>query len=826
MKNNFKPAQALCFFGKGLFLFPNKTGGRFLAVFVVFCGLLLSAEKSRAQKTNSVSGKVTDATDGTAVPGATVLIYAKASEQSLASALSDENGVFRLNGMEPGIYRLRVSYVGYAPFLLNDVALNKDEPEKRVGTIKMSPDQNNLAEVTVTAEKPTLEFGADMITYNVGNSVLAEGSTATDILKNVPMVEVDIDGNASISGKRSTRIFIDGKPSDYMSSNIADLLNVLPSDAIEKIEVMTNPPVKYSGDGEGVINIVLKKGFKIGFTGNVGVTAGLQGNMNTNANASYKAKTWSMNGGLAYRENLGRRLGTVFRENFFPDTTFYYDQHNTSRTWSNGGNARVGFDWDITPAQNLRISSNYNMGGGNTRSQNDFGYLNEARVQTRLRNQMNESASNSSNFVASADYSIEDKTSGEKFSAGLNVNTNDNDADRTFERRFAYPANLSPSLQQNSNATANNGINATADYDRPVRDKKDRLELGAQYNFRKNNNDLQVENFDFAGNRYLINPRLTNQFLYRENILAAYASYNFRENGWSVKTGVRSELTNVKFDLSGGDQYNVRPYLSVFPNLSVNRFFRKRYNIGATYSVRINRPRENTLNPQIDNSDSLNITYGNPLLVPAYTHQTDVSFGMFGQKWSFTPRIAYSTARGVIERYRQVRSNGISESTYQNIGMNNNFSLILVGNYRPTKTISTNGHFSLINSDYVSALNQSLNRNGLSLRGSLGFSMQLPFKTAFEGNLNYANNVNAQGRARGSVTSSFAARKVFMKNRLHARIWVSDPFGQRSNEFFNEGLNFRSQSFSESNTNNITFSLGYRFTRVAKQPSIPPPAVK
>lgn len=135
-----------------------------------------------------------------------------------------------------------------------------------MGTLKLSSEQNNLSEVTITAEKPVIEFAADMITYNVDKSILAEGSTATDILKNVPMVQVDIDGKATIAGKRSTRIFIDGKPSDYMTSNIADLLNVLPSDAIEKIEVMTNPPARYSGDGEGIINIVMKKGLQLALT--------------------------------------------------------------------------------------------------------------------------------------------------------------------------------------------------------------------------------------------------------------------------------------------------------------------------------------------------------------------------------------------------------------------------------------------------------------------------------------------------------------------------------------------------------------------------------
>ncbi|RZJ67539.1 MAG: TonB-dependent receptor, partial [Flavobacterium sp.] len=285
--------------------------------------------------------------------------------------------------------------------------------------------------------------------------------------------------------------------------------------------------------------------------------------------------------------------------------------------------------------------------------------------------------------------------------------------------------------------------------------------------------------------------------------------------------------TNVNFDLSTGQQYNVNPYLSLFPNVSINRFFKKRYNLGATYSVRINRPRENALNPQINNADSLNISYGNPNLDPNYTHQMDVSFGAFGQKWSFTPRISYSVSSGVIERYRIVNPNGISESTFDNVGSNTRIALWLNGNFRPTNKITANGSFNIVQGSYSSTLNSSLNRDGLSYGATLGLSMQLPYKTAFESNINYNNNITAQGRNKGSIISSFGARKSFFKNTWSVRISTSDPFGRRNNNSVSQGLNFVSQNFSNNNSSNLNLSLNYRFTKIkSTKPTIPPPPVK
>ncbi len=771
-----------------------------------------------------IRGKVVEEVGALPIPFAIVSVFEATSEQPLFTTQTDENGYFKFINLKIGTYKVKISYLGFASLFINEIVITDKDFDKNLGNLKMSSEQSNLNEVVISAQKPLVEFGADVITYNVGSSVLAEGSTATDVLKNVPMVQVDIDGNATISGKRSTRVFIDGKPSEYMTSNIADLLNVLPSDAIDKIEVMTNPPSRYSGDGEGILNIVMKKGYKVGFNGNVGINAGLQGNYNTNANASYRGKNYNILGSGAYRQNIGKANSESYRTNFFPDTTFYLNQFNQSRSEGNGGNFRLGFDWDITPKQSLRLSSNYNVNKSNSVSGNDFQYLNEAQIATRLRNQANLADANGDNFVFNADYSLQTDSVGGKLTMGITANANKYNDSRTYNRFYTFPTNLNPSLQQNSSEIGNEGITFNLDYDKPVFKKRDQLEFGLAYNYRNNDNDLLVENYNYKSAIYITNQALSNKFFYNENILSSYASYNYRKNGWGLKGGLRTEYTNVNFDLSTGVKYNVKPYISLFPNISINRFFKKRYNFGATYSVRINRPRENFLNPQVNNADTLNISYGNPELDPSYTHQMDFSFGAFGQKWSFTPRVTFSTSNGVIERYRIVNPNGISENTFNNVGTNNRLALMLIGNFRPTSKIVANGNLTLIQSKYISNLNSALNRDGLSFTAAFGFSMQLPLKTAFESNLNYANLISAQGRNRGSISSSFGARKSFFKNTWTARISTSDPFGRKNNNSNSSGTNFFAQSYSTNNSSNVNLAITYRFTKVkVKKVVIPPP---
>ncbi|MES2456594.1 MAG: TonB-dependent receptor [Bacteroidota bacterium] len=789
---------------------------------ILYIAFMTCSVHAFAQDKGVISGKVIEQVGALPIPAAVISVYVSGAQQPVTTLRTDEDGLFKITALKYGSYSIKVSYIGFTPLIVNEIILDEKDAEKRLGSLKLAADQTILNEVTVTAEKPLVQFAADMMTYNVEKSIMAEGSTAADILKTVPMVEVDLDGNATISGKRNTRIFIDGKPSDYMTSNIADLLSVLPSDAIEKIEVMTNPPAKYSGDGEGIINIVMKKNFKIGLGGNAGATVGLQGNTNINSNASYKGKTYSVNGGASYRYSIRKNTNLNNRDNFFADTSFYYNNLNDNRNTGDGGNYRANFDWKIDKVQNLRISTNFNNNG----NQNNIGaynhYLDEDYVERNLRNQITNGDIKSHNLVFDTDYELNVDTNGGRLSAGLTYSDNAENNQRIQNRTF-IPATRNPQLQENYNGVTNNGLTFKLDFDKPVFKKRDNIEAGLSYNYRNNDNDQHIQNFDYDTQLYVVNEKLSNQFMYKEDIFAAYTAYNFRGKKWGAKAGLRAEVTAVKFDLSSGENYNIDPYLNLFPSVSVNKNFKQRYNLMASYSVRVNRPRENSLNPQVNNNDPLNINYGNPDLLPELTQQMDMAFNVYGQRWSFTPRLAYSKRRAVIERYKSVFDTGVAETTYDNVASNSEFGLFLNGNYRPYKTIATNANISFSQSTYQSILNQSMSRTGKNLRGSFGMSMELPFKTAFEGNINYYNNISAQGRNKGSITTWMGARKVFFKNKLNARVSITDPFGRASNFSSSEGINFRSENYYTSNSSNVTLSLNYRFARISKTKPIPPP---
>lgn len=796
----------------------------FTPILIALLFISFLAKSQNAEK-GSIRGKVVEEIGGLPIPYAVVAVTAASAELPTATFQTDELGAFKFQNLKEGIYKIKISFVGFSNYTINDIYISPTDFEKNLGTIKLAQSQNSLSEVVITGEKPLIETDGDMITYNVSSSIHAEGSSAVDILKDVPMVEVDIDGKPSISGMRSTRVFINGKPSDYMTSNIADLLNVLPSDAVEKIEVMTNPPAKYSADGEGIINIVLRKDFKVGFNGGVGLSAGLQGNKSANTNASYKGKNYSVNGGGSIRSNKSKNYNENFRTNVFPDTTYYYNQYNDGEGENGGANFRLGMDWDITKKQNLKASTSYSNNQNESLTSNDFYYITEELNEKRLRKQLSSSDVKNNTFVFNADYRYKIDTSGNSLNMGLTFNTNGNHAFRNYDRKYAFPK-LSPSLQQNNNDIANDGLNFNVDYEKLMPNKRDRLEVGLAIGVRENKNDLLVENYSFKTAVFNKNAKLSSDFVYHEKIYAAYASYSYRNKGWTVRGAVRGEYTNVDFDLSNSQSYVVNPYFSMFPSLSVSKYIKKKYSVGLSYGMRVNRPRENTLNPQINDADTLNISYGNPNLTPSYTHQLAINLGMYGNQWSFNPRITYSRAIGVIERYRFVSANGISESTFDNVGSNYYISYILIGNYRPTKKTSFNGNFTLIQSNYLSSINQSLSRGGLSVRSRLGGSLQVTKRAAAEGSLNYANNLVAQGRNRSSINSSIGFRQNFLKNKLSMRVTANDPFRGKHAFSSNEGNNFFAESSSEYNTNNFTFNINYRFSRIKVDKVKVPPAPK
>lgn len=260
-------------------------------LFAVFFLILFIAITAKAQsKLGGLKGKVVDEQTKETIPFINISLYKATDSLNKFDYQTDVNGVFNIEKLPLGLYSIKFSFVGYQSKSIKNILLDENRFAINLGDVTLLTDQQMLNEVVVEYKRPIIEMMDDKIVYNVDQSIFSEGSVATDILKNVPLVTVDMDGKATIAGKRNTRIFIDGKPSDYSANSIGELLSILPSDALESVEVITDPSSKFDSDGDGIINIVMKKGKKVGLSGNLSSRVGTLGNHNTGAFISKKIK--------------------------------------------------------------------------------------------------------------------------------------------------------------------------------------------------------------------------------------------------------------------------------------------------------------------------------------------------------------------------------------------------------------------------------------------------------------------------------------------------------------------------------------------------------
>jgi outer membrane receptor protein involved in Fe transport len=785
--------------------------------------LILSASISVFSQTfGSVNGKVLDLKNKEAIPFVNISLFNNADSLHPKSFQTDAYGVFSIKNLPLSIYKIQFSFIGYQTKVISKITLENSKSVINLGDVFLNNDSKMLNEVLIEYKKPIVEIQDDKIVYNVGQSISAEGSVATDILKNVPMVTVDIDGKATIAGKRNTRIFIDGKPSDYSASSIGDLLSILPSDAIESIEVITDPSSKFDADGDGIINIVLKKGIKVGLSGNVSSRVGTQGNHNTGAFLSTKQTKYTFSANAGYNHAVRLYDASSNRSNFFADTTFYNKQSNNSRRRSDGFNTRLGGSYQIDSAQNLKFSFRGGFNNALSISNADNLYLNEQSIEQTLRTQSNKTGGNNFDYVIDADYNLNGKNQ-TKYTLGTNFSKNSSNSNRDYSRSVFNPDGTprsNPSLQLNDNKSLGHNLDLNFDYDKGFSFLNTELEAGLKTSFNRSDESQAVQSYDYNLQDYIFNPSLTNAFNFHQDVYAGYASARFRLQKWSLRFGNRVEFTQVSFIQESNPNVKINPYLSLFPSFALNRSLNNKYSIGVNYSRRVSRPRQSDLNPIIDDSDPQNLKYGNPDLIPSYTDQYELNFNVFSKDWSVSPRVSYSSSNKIIERVKTVSSDGSSITTYQNLANSSALNFNVFGNYRPSKNKTFNAGFTLSKINYTSSVNKKYNRNGINIRSNVGINYSFKKNLTFEANLNYIKNTAAQGVSRGSIETQFGFKQNFFKNKMGFRFTAVDPFTQRNTTTILEGPNFYQESYSVRKTRNFLVSLSYRFTKLQKAGSL------
>jgi len=632
-----------------------------------------------------ISGKIIDEMTNSPVSYATISLKSAGSDKIINGTLSEDDGSFKFTDIKDGKYDLEVSFLGYEAKQIAAVELTLKDPDYSIGDISLVQDNVVLDEVEIREKRSLIENKVDKIVFNAEDDSSIAGGDATEVLRKVPMLSVDLDGNVSLRGSQQVQILINGKPSGMFSSNAADALKMFPADQIKKVEVITSPGAKYDGEGTGgIINIITKKENVEGIAGTVNASVGTrQNNGNINLNIGKGRFGFSTNAGLYY--SLPNDANNSFSRTLIPSNSVIFNRAgvtNQSRVGF-GGSASAFYDFNAYNSLNTSINLRgfrFNRDG----TGDWFLFVNSDQV---LFDNISTGNTVNSGFDWNTDYTKKfadnDKRelvfavqvsggvqSEDNLVRDLNVNTspitfgpfiNTNEFTLRDERIFNDPDNLE--------------ITGQIDYVHPM-GKSNKLEVGVKSIVRHIDSASNYFQFNETTNEYdNLDLRQSNQFLYDQDVYSAYASYNFYIGKMNAVIGARYEHTEIAGDGDISEQIFNEGYDNLLPNVAISKTLSNFRTLKLAYSERIQRPSLRFINPFINTSDFSNISFGNPTLQPELTKQLELGYNTNFVGVSIFGTVYYKRTTDLIESIVTENAFNQSVTEFQNVGRNNSLGV-------------------------------------------------------------------------------------------------------------------------------------------------------
>lgn len=795
--------------------------------------LLFGAGIVYSQELYEVTGTVKDGENRTPLKSASVQILRNDSSL-VGGELTDAQGKFSVKNLRKGNYLVKVTFLGYKPYVSSIIELAGDAKKKDLGVINLSASDVKTGEVNVTAERPTIEYKLDKKIVNVDKNIVASGGTAIDVLRTTPTVTVDIDNNITIRGQQNPTVLIDGKPSASGGTNI---LEQLPASIIENIEIITNPSSKYEASGTtAIINVITKRNRASGLNGMVSVNAGTNDKYNATANLNYRIGIFNFFTNADYRINGRQATGDSYREMYRYDPssssiiTDFLDQETSRRMQFNMQNYSFGFDLMLSPKDRITLSYNGRIWEFNRREKNDyFGY----RESTAIRSDSSfssafaktESANYNNDFNFS--YRKSFKTPGEELTFDATASQNHGASDMLLNNVDYFDAGAMDPFQKTRGSAKHNILNFQTDYALPI-GPDNRFETGARAVLNDMNSYFRGDFWQDTSSNWLRDPLSVNNFDFKEWVYAAYVNYGDKLDFLSYQVGLRAEYTDRETSQKQDNQNNKKSYLSLFPTLHLSAKIDEFRQLMLSYTRRIRRPDQRVVNPFKDYSDPNNIQYGNPELNPEFINSFELGLENNWKITTFTTSLFYRRNTDVIMRYRKpVEQVGIIENTFENIAEMDSYGFEAAFTNDFTKAIKFNADFSFYRSELNGApqeTNVSANNYGWSTRGMLIMNFTKDFSVQLSADYD-SPNIQPQGKYYGDVGSSLGIRKDFFDGLLTASIRVDDLLDSRRHKFESDTRNsaiinqrFYTITEMKPRSRNIFFGLTWKINAENRTP--------
>ena len=794
--------------------------------FIIFFLLCLCAYTGWAQ--GIVKGKILDRQKSEPLGFVNIKVTEQGSDKFVGGGITDAGGNFNVSGLKDGKYTLSLTFMGYKD-VIRQFEITPAKREVQFKLLYMAEDAKQLNEVTVTGQRATMKLEVDRKSFDVGQLISNAGQSASDVLDNVPSIEVDNDGNVSLRGNSSVEVWINGKASGLTSDNRAQILQQLPAESIERVEVIDNPSAKFSAEGSaGIINIVLKKDRKAGYYGSVQAGGDTRGGANTSFNVNYNSRLIDSYINLGYRH----RANTGHMESQQTSDTYNQTYDSDSKQRGNNFFTRAGVTLHATTKDDFSLSGMLMHGGGNSHSYTPYIYtavandlnnyqldrLNRSRTGMDMRyGEFNYRHSfNDKHFIDfTADLSSW-KMNGDNWYQDSTVIANVDDATYSYQYRPQHINNHRKELK--------------LEYENQVT-KNFKIEAGYNGNFSRENTPQEsyMDNTSFDGTNASEDKLFFNRFIYKQDLHAFYTTLSYKFGALSLMGGLRGEYWCVntesytweqEHDASLREQPFKKDYFQLFPSVFMSWQMTETQQLQLNYTRRLRRPWGGQLNSFRDTRDATTVSFGNPYLTPEFSNSFSLNYLKQWNDHSLLVSAYYRPTTDVIQRisYKN-QEDGLFYQTSMNVAKSVSTGLEMTVKNKLWRildlTTSANAYYYRLNGFSYDIDGQTVTGNSdhnFTWNARMTASLMLPYDISIQTTGRYtARQVITQGYRKANYSIDFGARKNFFNKLFTLSVNCRDLLDSRRFETFTSGPNFTRHQINRRGGRRVSMTLTWNF---------------
>ena len=794
--------------------------------FIIFFLLCLCAYTGWAQ--GIVKGKILDRQKSEPLGFVNIKVTEQGSDKFAGGGITDAGGNFNVSGLKDGKYTLSLTFMGYKD-VTRQFEITPAKREVQFKLLYMAEDAKQLNEVTVTGQRATMKLEVDRKSFDVGQLISNAGQSASDVLDNVPSIEVDNDGNVSLRGNSSVEVWINGKASGLTSDNRAQILQQLPAESIDRIEVIDNPSAKFSAEGSaGIINIVLKKDRKAGYYGSVQAGGDTRGGANTSFNVNYNSRLIDSYINLGYRH----RANTGHMESQQTSDTYNQTYDSDSKQRGNNFFTRAGVTLHATTKDDFSLSGMLMHGGGNSHSYTPYIYtavanglnnyqldrINRSRTGMDMRyGEFNYRHSfNDKHFIDfTADLSSW-KMNGDNWYQDSTVVVGIDDVTYSYQYRPQYINNHRKELK--------------LEYENQVT-KNFKIEAGYNGNFSRENTPQEsyMDNTSFDGTNASEDKLFFNRFIYKQDLHAFYTTLSYKFGALSLMGGLRGEYWRVntesytweqEHDASLREQPFKKDYFQLFPSVFMSWQMTETQQLQLNYTRRLRRPWGGQLNSFRDTRDATTVSFGNPYLTPEFSNSFSLNYLKQWNDHSLLVSAYYRPTTDVIQRisYKN-QEDGLFYQTSMNVAKSVSTGLEMTVKNKLWRildlTTSANAYYYRLNGFSYDIDGQTVTGNSdhnFTWNARMTASLMLPYDISIQSTGRYtARQVITQGYRKANYSIDFGARKNFFNKLFTLSVNCRDLLDSRRFETFTSGPNFTRHQINRRGGRRVSMTLTWNF---------------